>query len=56
MNEITIDQYISGQEAPLGWRIYRGPTAWIKAIFSKYMDCSLLDYLRGVVHNLNLQV
>lgn len=56
MNEMTIEQYIAGQQPAPGRRIYRDTAARIKAIVADYVNRPLLDYLRGIAHNLNLQV
>jgi hypothetical protein len=56
MNELTIEQYISGHQPPPVRRVYRDTAARIKAIVAEYVDRPLLDYLRGIAHNLNLQV
>jgi hypothetical protein len=56
LNEIKIEQYIAGQNPPAGTRIYKDTTEKIKSIVLDYGNRSLLDYLRGIAHNFNLQV
>jgi hypothetical protein len=56
LNEIKIEQYIAGQNPPAGTRIYKDTTEKIKSIVLDYGNRSLLDYLREIAHNFNLQV
>jgi hypothetical protein len=55
MNEIRIEQYISGHPVPVGKKKYRDTASRIQTIVSQYADTDVFDYLRGVAHNFQLQ-
>ena len=56
MNETKIEQYIAGQQPTAGRRIYKETAARIKIIVADYNQRPIFDYLRGIAHNLSLQV
>ena len=56
MNEAKIEQYIAGQQPNAGRRIYKETAARIKTIVADYKQRPILEYLRGIAHNLRLQV
>ena len=55
-NEIKIEQYLAGQRPNPSRRIYKEAAERIKNIVMDYTNRLILDYLRGVGHNLSLQV
>jgi hypothetical protein len=56
VNEMKIEQYISGQQPNPSRRVYRDTAERIKSIVLDYTNRPVLDYLRGIAHNLSLQV
>src|SRR6218665_925910 len=56
LNEMKIEQYMSGQLPNAPPRIYKEAAEKIKIVFADYAICTLCDYLRGIAHNLSLQV
>jgi hypothetical protein len=56
LNELKIEQYIAGQAPPARRRIYRDSADRIKAKVERYGTEPLLDYLRGIANNFQLQV
>src|SRR6218665_971288 len=56
LNEMKIEQYISGQLPNPPRRIYKETAQRIKIVVEDYANRPLLDYLRGIAHNLSLQV
>ena len=52
---LLIEQYISGKQPVPGQWIYSEIANWMKAIVADYVYRPLLDYLRGIAHNFNLQ-
>lgn len=56
MNEAKIEQFIAGHQPNAGKRIYKETAARIKTIVADYNQRPILDYLRGIAHNLSLQV
>lgn len=56
MNEMKIEQYIAGQLPNPSRRVYKDTAERIKNIVNDYTNRPLLDYLRGIGHNLSLQV
>ena len=56
MNEMKIEQYIAGQRPNPSRRIYKETAERIKNIVIDYHNRPILDYLRGIGHNLSLQV
>ena len=56
MNEAKIEQYIAGQQPNAVRRKYKETAARIKIIIADYNQRPLLDHLRGIAHNLSLQV
>ena len=56
MDEAKLEQYIVGQQPNAVRRKYKETAARIKIIVADYNQRPLLDYLRGIAHNLSLQV
>jgi hypothetical protein len=56
LNELKIEQYVAGQAPPVRRRTYRDSADRIKAIVERYGNEPLLDYLRGIANNFQLQV
>jgi hypothetical protein len=56
LNEMKIEQYIAGQLPNPSRRIYRETADKIKSIVADYTNRHILDYLRGIGHNLSLQM
>ena len=56
LNELKLEQFTAGQPAAEGKKKYRDTSERIKSIVEEYGNRSNIDYLRGVAHNLNLQV
>jgi hypothetical protein len=50
LNELKVEQYIAGK------RIYRDTAEKIKEIVEDYGQRPLLDYLKGIAQNFNLQI
>jgi len=47
---------VAGQNPPLGRKRFRDSAQRIKAIVEDFNNRPILEYLRGIEHNLNLQV
>jgi len=56
LNEFKLEQYVAGENPPLGRKRYRDSAQRIKAIVEDFNNRPMLEYLRGIAHNLNLQV
>jgi len=56
LNELKLEQYVAGENPPRGRKIYRDSAQRLKAIVEDFHNRPILDYVRGVAHNLNLQV
>ena len=56
MNEMKLEQFLAGWQPPPSKKKYRETAQRIKKIVSEYGNCSNVDYLRGIAHNLSLQV
>jgi hypothetical protein len=56
LNELKIEQYVAGQAPPVRRRIYRDSADRIKSKVERYGNEPLLDYLRGIANNFQLQV
>ena len=56
MNEMKLEQFLAGRQPPPSKKKYRETAQRIKKIVSEYGNRSNVDYLRGIVHNLSLQV
>ena len=55
VKDLRIEQYIAGDQLPQGRRIYKDTAARIKVIVADFANRPVLQYLRGVAHNLQLQ-
>jgi len=55
LNEMRLEQYVSGQQPPPGKRVYKDTADRIKTIVADYGLRPITDYLRGIAHNLSLQ-
>ena len=53
---MKIEQYISGQQPPVSRKVYRDTAQRVQDIVKDYENRNILDFLRGIAHNLNLQV
>jgi hypothetical protein len=56
MNEMKLEQYVAGQQPPPGKRVYKDTAERIKTIVADYGLRPTTDYLRGIAHNLRLQI
>ncbi len=56
LNELKIEQYISGREHSVAKCTYKDTAENIKTIVPEYGQRQILDYLRGIAHNFKLQV
>ena len=56
LNDLRLEQFTAGQPAAEGKKKYKDTSERIKSIVEEYGKRSNMDYLRGVAHNLNLQV
>lgn len=56
LNEMRLEQYIAGHQPQAGRRIYKDTADRIKLIVADYGLRPITDYLRGIAHNLSLQV
>lgn len=56
LNELKITQYLAGHEPPVGRKNDRDSADRIEAIVEDYDQRNMTEYLRGLAHNLQLQV
>ena len=56
LNELKIEQYISGQAPPQSRKKYRELSARILSVVQDYGNRPILDYLRGIAYSVNLNV
>jgi hypothetical protein len=56
MNELKLEQFLSGQHPPRARKIYREVARRIKTIVEDYGNRTTLDFLRGIGHNINLNI
>ncbi|XP_035207656.1 uncharacterized protein LOC118182424 [Stegodyphus dumicola] len=56
LNSIKIEQYIAGHHPPVSRKVYRDTSLRIQKIVNDYNDRPILDYLRGIAYNFQLQV
>lgn len=56
LNEIKIEQYIAGQYPPISRKVYRDTAQRVEDIVKNYKNRNILDFIRGIAHNFNLQV
>jgi hypothetical protein len=56
LNEMKIEQYIAGQHPPVSRKVYRNTAQRVEDIVKDYENRNILDFLRGIAHNFNLQV
>ena len=56
LNEMKLEQFVSGQHRAPGRKRYKDSAKRIQAIAEDYSNRSKLDYLRGIAHNLNLNI
>lgn len=56
LNELKIEQYIAGQHPPKSRKIYRDTAQKIEDLVYDYENRDLIDFLRGIAHNFNLQI
>ena len=54
LNEVTITQMLAGEPAPPQRRKYKAITQRLKTLVEDYDNRALIDYLRGIAHNLQL--
>ncbi len=50
------EQYIAGQQPPVQRKVYLDTAQRIEDIVNDYENRNILDFLRGIAHNLSLQV
>ena len=56
-NELSMEQFIQGRNPPLGRRVYSEVTVRLRNHVQIYgLLLNNVDYLRGIAHNLQLQV
>lgn len=55
LNELKIEQYLSGIQPVLGRRTYRETAHRIQSVVREYGNQDLEDFLRGISHNFELQ-
>ena len=53
---LCFEQYIAGHQPQAGRRIYKDTADRIKLIVADYGLRPITDYLRGIAHNLSLQI
>ena len=53
---MKIEQYIAGQQPPVSRKVYRDTARRIEDIVKDYENRNILDFLRGIAHNFNLQM
>lgn len=53
LNEVRIEQYVSGVEPQPSKRKYRDCARRIKNIVDQYNPDNILDYIRGIAHNIS---
>jgi len=56
LNDLKVEQYIAGQQPPVQRKVYRDTAQRIEDIVNDYENRNILDFLRGIAHNLSLQV
>ena len=56
LNEMRLEQYIAGHQPQAGRGIYKDTADRIKLIVADYGLRPITDYLRGIAHNLSLQI
>ncbi len=56
LNELKIEQYISGQNLLSGKRIYKDTAEKIKSHVLNYPNSDRMEYLRSIAHNFSFQV
>lgn len=56
LNELKIEQFVAGIQQQPGKKKYKEVAARIKVIVADYGNRSLLDFLRGIAHNVNFNV
>ena len=56
LNELKLEQFNAGQQPPPRKKKYRDVAERIKTLVSEYGKRSNVDYIRGIAHNLSLQV
>ena len=56
INELKIEQFFFFYAIPQGRKVYKDVAIRIKTIVSEYGNRPNIDYLRGIAHNLVLQI
>jgi len=56
LNELKVEQYIAGQQPPAPRKVYRDTAQRVEDIVKEYANRNILDFLKGIAHNFNLQV
>nr|XP_004227365.1 uncharacterized protein LOC101242881 [Ciona intestinalis] len=51
-NEAVIEQYVAGEDLPPRKKKYRDAAERLRRVVSDYPNREMLDYLRGVAHNI----
>ena len=55
-NELKLEQFVAGHQPPKGKKKYQEAANRIKSIVEEYGNRPVLQYLRGIAHNINLNV
>ncbi len=53
LNEVRFEQYISGEESQKKKRKYRDTADRIQRLVNEYTNNNVLDFLRGIAHNIS---
>ena len=54
LNELRIEQHVSGQQPPIGRRVYRDSAQRLLTLVNNYRpNINICDYVRGIAHNLS---